>query len=104
MPERERDHEIIKLGKVDVALPEGWTVTKGTNYSLGVHLILGFPNGYGASVVRNPYSYGGQDGLFELAVLGRDGHITYDTEITDDVEGYLTEGEVTELLSKVSNL
>lgn len=95
---------IIKLDKADVALPGGWTVTEGTNSSLGVHLILGFPNGYGASVVRNPYSYGGLDGLFELAVLDRNGHITYDTEITDDVEGYLSEEEVTELLNKVSNL
>jgi len=36
-----------------------------------------FPNGYGASVVRGPYTYGGPEGLFELAVFGQDGHLNY---------------------------
>ena len=31
--------------------------------------IYKFPNGYGASVIKGPYSYGGPDGLWELAVL-----------------------------------
>lgn len=56
-----------------------------------------FKNGYGASVLRSSYSFGGDRGLFELAVL-KDGNICYDTPITNDVIGYLTADEVTEYL------
>lgn len=62
-----------------------------------------FPNGYGASVVRGPGTYGGPEGLYELAVL-HGGIIAYDTPITDDVLGWLTEGDVTERLSEVETL
>lgn len=64
-----------------------------------------FDNGYGASVVIGPHTYGGEDGLYELAViLGSDGKLTYDTPVTDDVEGYLTEDEVTKLMEQIQNL
>ncbi len=63
-----------------------------------------FDNGYGASVVVGPYTYGGEDGLYELAVLGSDGKLTYDTPVTDDVEGYLTENEVTKLMEQIQKL
>lgn len=63
-----------------------------------------FPNGYGASVVRFHGSYGGNDGLYELAVLTADGRLTYDTPITDDVEGYLTPTAVTALLKRIAAL
>ncbi len=69
----------------------------------GVQAIEKFDNGYGVSVVKTPYTYGGRDGLYELAVLGNDG-ITYDTPITDDVLGYLSEKDVTEVLIKVQQL
>jgi len=55
-----------------------------------------FDNGYGASVVCHSFSYGGKNGLYELAVLGKDGDLTYDTPVTNDVLGYLTPDEVTE--------
>ena len=42
-------------------------------------------DGFGASVVRHPYSYGGAVGLWELAVLDSNGRLTYETPITDDV-------------------
>jgi len=65
---------------------------------------IDFPNGYGASIVKGPYTYGGRDGLFELAVLGSGGEISYETPITDDVVGYLTEDGVSALLAEIELL
>jgi predicted dehydrogenase len=70
----------------------------------GVQAIERFENGYGASVVCTPYTYGGKEGLYELAVFGSDGSITYDTPITNDVLGYLSEQDVTEVLIKIQQL
>jgi hypothetical protein len=39
-----------------------------------------------------------------LAVLGKDGKLTYETPITSDVEGYLSEDDVTRLLEQIQNL
>jgi hypothetical protein len=63
-----------------------------------------FDNGYGASVVKGEHTYGGRDGLYELAVLDSNGKLTYETPVTDDVEGYLTEDEVTKLMEQIQNL
>jgi hypothetical protein len=63
-----------------------------------------FDNGYGASVVTGPHTYGGDEGLYELATLGQDGKLTYATSVTNDVEGYLTEEDVTKLLTQIQNL
>jgi hypothetical protein len=63
-----------------------------------------FDNGYGASVVSHQFSYGGKDGLFELAVLDKNGKLTYDTPITSDVIGYLTPEKVTEILFQIQDL
>lgn len=62
-----------------------------------------FKNGYGASVLRSSYSFGGDRGLFELAVL-KGGDICYNTPITNDVIGYLTADEVTEYLQQIEKL
>lgn len=77
---------------------------KPTQYMNGVQSRLQFENGYGVSVVRDDYSYGGRDGLYELAVLGKDGMVTYDTHITNDVIGYLTMQEVTDIMIEIQNL
>ena len=63
-----------------------------------------FDNGYGASVVCHNYSRGGNKGLYELAVLDKDGELTYDTPITDGVMGYLTPDDVTEILIQIQDL
>ena len=66
-----------------------------------------FPNGYGASVIQGRSSYGGRQGLYELAVLkGAEKRfsITYSTPLTDDVIGYLTPAGVTELLAQIEAL
>lgn len=68
---------------------------------------LFFENGYGVSVVRSDFSYGGPQGLFELAVLEgteQNFKITYSTSVTGDVEGYLKESQVTELMNKIQSL
>ena len=62
-----------------------------------------FSNGYGASVIQSEYSYGHEDGLYELAVL-KDGELCYDTPITGDIIGYLSADEVTEYLQRIEGL
>jgi hypothetical protein len=70
----------------------------------GIISRITFENGYGASVVRHEYSYGGKDGLFELAVLDSDGKLCYDTPITNDVIGYLRDIDVTDVMEKIQQL
>ena len=36
---------------------------------MGEHAFELYPNHYGISVIRGPYSYGGDKGLYEIAVL-----------------------------------
>ena len=70
----------------------------------GVQARIQFENGYGASVVKGEYTYGGKDGLYELAVLDSNGDLTYSTPVTSDVEGYLSEDDVTKLLEQIQKL
>lgn len=63
-----------------------------------------FDNGYGASVVSSNMSYGGNQGLFEVAVLDKDGNICYDTSVTNDVVGFLDFADVADVLNKIRNL
>lgn len=72
-------------------------------YILGIRAYMEFPNKYGVSVIQGQYTYGGDRGLFELAVM-KDGHLCYDTPITDDVIGHLTEEDVTEIMQQVAKL
>lgn len=63
-----------------------------------------FPNGYGASVISNGMSYGGSKGLFEVAVLDKNGDICYNTPVTDDVLGYLDFSDVVDVLNQIKAL
>jgi len=72
-----------------------------------LHSIYKFNNNYGASVINNSMSYGGDKGLYEIAVLEFDDDVSsicYDTNITDNVIGYLTKSEVNKLLTRISKL
>ena len=78
--------------------------------SNGVQKLYRFDNGYGASVVRFCHSYGGMRGLWEVAVIRYEGQgifeyeLNYDTPITDDVLGYLTEDEVNQVLDQIKSI
>jgi hypothetical protein len=70
----------------------------------GIMSRMSFDNGFGVSVIKTSFSYGGKKGLYELAVLDSSGSITYDTTITEDVLGYLSEDEVTENMIKIQKI
>lgn len=75
----------------------------------GIQRIYGFDNNYGASVVKHRRSYGYADDKWELAVIKFSANkecwtITYDTPITSDVIGYLSEKEVNKLLKQIQEL
>jgi hypothetical protein len=74
----------------------------------GEQRLYKFANGYGASVVRSAYSYGGKNGKWELAVIcyaaGGDYSLCYTTPITNDVIGWLDDADVDALLDKIEDL
>lgn len=67
------------------------------------HHEFNFPNGYSASVLSSEFSYGGESGLFEVAVI-HGGAIVYDTPVTNDVLGHLSFSEVAKTLEEIKNL
>lgn len=58
---------------------------------------------YGASIIKRVGSYGMDTDDWELAVT-YDGHLYYDSPITDDVIGYLSEEELVNILAQIRNL
>lgn len=79
-------------------IPKNFTVERDAVYN-GYQMVVHFPNGYSASLVDHDHSYG-----LELAVLDPDGKLTYDTHITDDVIGHLTEDAALDLVTQISKL
>ena len=69
----------------------------------GIQYRNNFPNGYGCSIVKHDFSYGHENDLWELAVTTEDG-LCYDTPITDDVLGYLSDQEVEDIVDKIEQL
>lgn len=78
--------------------------TKLSDLFVGVQARISFDNGYGASVVRSQYSYGGDRGLYEIAVLDINGQLCHTTPVTDDVIGYLRDVDVTDVMEKIQKL
>ena len=74
----------------------------------GVQFLARFHNNYGASIVQHTFSYGKEEGLWELAVIvytdDKKWSITYNTPITSDVLGYLTEADVNSTLEQLAAL
>ena len=69
----------------------------------GWQVLYSFENHYGASIIQHFGSYGSEEGLWELAVFC-DGELCYNTPITDDVMGQLTEPELNDLLARIKAL
>lgn len=78
----------------------------------GIQCVFRFENQYGASVVKHDFSYGHEQDLWELAVIKFEDNnkynlhwsLNYDTPITDDVIGYLTNEEVLNILQQIKEL
>lgn len=80
----------------------------------GTHKVYRFENGYGASVVSFNHmgarSYGGEDGLWEMGVTefhgpgNDDWEITYETPVSDDVIGWLSDDDVEAKLAEIRAL
>ena len=76
----------------------------------GTQYLQIFDNGYGVSIIQHNFSYGGDRGLWELAVIKKIENeeegwdICYDTPITSDVLGHLSENEVNNVVEKVKAL
>lgn len=73
------------------------------NYENAKQAVMYFNNGYGVSVVFGSCFYSNGIDTYELAIL-RDADICYDTEITNDVIGYLTSDEVSKIMKQVQEL
>jgi len=69
----------------------------------GLAATMNFDNDYGVSVVRFKGSYGGNSGLWEIAILYKD-ELNYNTDITNDVLGWQTDQDVTDVMKKVQAL
>ena len=75
----------------------------------GIQKIYRFPNGYGASVIKNDYSYGNKLGLWEMALLrfnseGKYQLTTLAPHFEDGLIGYLGDAEVLKLLNWIKNI
>jgi hypothetical protein len=73
----------------------------------GFQKVFKFDNGFGGSLIQGGISYGKDQGLYELAVVKFDNEnwsLTYDTPVTDDVLGWLSESDVNEKLGEIKAL
>ena len=75
----------------------------------GIQRIYHFENGYGASLVKHDFSYGGKEGYWEMALIKFiDGDISnYEIccrEGFEDVMGWLTDEEVEVKLKWIEEL
>lgn len=82
---------------------------KATDLRESNQIVMRFPNNYGASIIQGKHTYGGSDGLYEIAVIyfDNDNHYYIDNDnplSNGDVFGYLTDDDVAETLNRILNL
>lgn len=75
--------------------------------NIGTIARMFFDNGFGVSVISGHLFYCSEEAPYEVAIL-KDIEENYelccDTDLTDDVLGYNTEDDVTEIMKKVQEL
>ena len=72
-----------------------------------IQKIYSFPNGYGASVIKGKYTYGGPKGLWEIAPWTNDTNEFIGQSVfswDDDVKGRLNDPEVDRILKQIEGL
>tara|TARA_Y100000389_G_scaffold191656_1_gene218191 strand:- start:377 stop:652 length:276 start_codon:yes stop_codon:yes gene_type:complete len=67
----------------------------------GIQHVYKFKNGFGASVIKHKYSYGGKKGLWEVALLKGD-ELFYNADFPD-VKGHLNDPQVDAELIHIAN-
>ena len=73
-----------------------------TDHPNGVQALVSFGD-YSLSIVKNNFSYGGDKGLYEIAVYQQDSQVELPgiTEQGDTVRGFLSENEVIGIVKKM---
>lgn len=70
----------------------------------GIRAFMLFENGFGISVVKSKFSYGGSYGMYELAVTDKDENLVHGNPILeDDISGWLNEQDVTNIMKKMQD-
>ena len=76
-------------------------VVANSDYARDLHRVrVFFKNGHELSIIRGPYTYGGDEGLFEI--MPSDPKMLNDNvDVDDAVEGYLTFEQVNAYIKKI---
>lgn len=69
----------------------------------GQRAVVNYDNGYQASVITGGWAYSTEDEPYEIAVMCNY-DLCYDTHITNDILGYLTEEAANEVLQQIAAL
>ena len=94
----------MKIGNEIIEVSFEKYITKAIKTMGGFSIKLKFPNGWGASVIKHEGSFGYEQGLFELAVLGIDGKLHYENKVAKgDVVGYLNLKDLEDLLRQIKS-
>ena len=73
-----------------------------TDLPQGIQALLKF-GAYELSIVKSDFSYGGKQGLYEIAVFKDDGQVELPgiTQAGDTVKGFLSESDVEGIIKKM---
>lgn len=81
----------------------GYNYTYKSEEFLGERWLFQFDNTYQASVIKGQLTYGGSQGLYEVAVM-RDNKFVDNPILDQEVEGWMTQAQVQDFLDKVNAL